>query len=289
MNILNYSVALSSFSLREVLIPGAIVAGIAAVLGLVIVVIFKVFAVPIDERFEALLERLPGVNCGGCGYSGCSGYAQALADGKDCDCSKCAPGGKATAASLAEYLGLETPNYVPKVARLACQGTCAHTQKRYEYRGSLSCQSATQLFAGPNSCVYGCLGFGDCTMACEFNAMELRDGIVHINSDNCTACGQCVKACPKNLISLLPKYEQLYRVACSNPDPGNRVRNVCDIGCIGCRRCVKSCQYGAISMRDNLAVIDPEKCVHCGSCIGVCPTSAIVCGLKLTEKAKEAV
>ncbi len=264
---------------RDVWQPTLIVAAIACLLGIVIVIIFKLFAVPTDERFEELLERLPGVNCGGCGYSGCAGYAEALAKGQDTDCTKCAPGGKDTVKELSAYLGMEAPAYVPKVARLACQGSCSHTSKRYEYTGSMSCASATNLFAGPNSCVYGCLGFGDCVATCEFGAMEIKDGIVHINPDRCTACGCCVKACPKSLLSLMPKYTSLYRVACSNTDAGGRVRKVCDIGCIGCRKCQKACNYSAITMKESLAVIDAEKCVHCGACIGECPTHAIVKGL----------
>lgn len=264
-------------------VPMLVIGITALVMGTIIAIIFKLFAVKEDKRFEELLEIMPGVNCGGCGYSGCAGYAEALANGTDLDCAKCTAGGVETAEALADYMGFEQPAYVPKVAQIACQGTCEHTERRYDYTGSDSCLSAHNLFSGPNACIYGCMGLGDCKVACEFGAIEIKDGIAQIIPERCTACGKCVEACPKHIISIKPKYKQIFQVRCSNPKPGKNVRSVCDIGCIGCRRCVKACEYGAITMEDALAVIDPEKCVHCGACEPVCPTKAIVIGLRIPQ------
>ena len=66
----------------EILIAVLIIAGIGLVAGLGLAIASIVMAVPKDEKAEAVLELLPGANCGACGYSGCSGYAAALAHGE---------------------------------------------------------------------------------------------------------------------------------------------------------------------------------------------------------------
>ncbi|HBP38201.1 MAG TPA: hypothetical protein DD640_05575, partial [Clostridiales bacterium] len=169
----------------------------------------------------------------------------------------------------------------PQVAHIFCQGTRQNTQKRYEYSGTIGCAAAHGLFSGPNSCTYGCIGFGDCVSACPYHAIYLADGIAHIDSSRCTACGICVKTCPKELIQIIPKHLNAYTVKCRNKWPGAMTRKNCKVGCIGCQRCFKVCEYGAITMDGPLAVIDQEKCTHCGKCLLVCPTSAIRQGLML--------
>lgn len=256
-----------------------IVAAMGLVLGIIIIYIFKIFAVPKDEKQEDILEILPGINCGGCGYSGCSGYAGALADGSDKDCSKCTPGGKEVNMALASYLGYAGGAYIPKVAQVACQGSCNHQRVRYQYSGSESCASAHALYSGPASCIYGCVGLGDCAKACPYDAIDMIDDIAVINPDKCVACGICVKTCPKALITLKPKLYDLYQVRCMNPTPGKDAKEVCTKACIGCRLCVKKCPQNSIIMREHVAVIIQETCVHCGICESVCPVKAITVGL----------
>jgi Na+-translocating ferredoxin:NAD+ oxidoreductase subunit B len=265
-------------NLSSVLIPIAIGGGAALVLGALIMVTVKVFAIPVDDRLESIKNLLPGANCGACGYSGCEGYATALSEGEP-DAGKCTVGGPDTANELAALLGLSEPDFLPKVAQVMCQGTTANTSKRYEYTGTPGCAAATGLFSGPNSCSFGCLGYGDCVAACQFGAIDIVDGIARINSDRCTACGLCVATCPKNLIFMVPKHLNAYTVRCRNKWPGAQTRKNCKVGCIGCQRCFKVCEDSAITMDGPLAVIDPAKCTHCGKCLPVCPTQAIRNGL----------
>ena len=242
-----YSIPLLA-AMNAILLSTVVVAIIAAVLGIVIVLVFRAFAVPVDERVEDLLALMPGANCGGCGYSGCSGYAEALADGTDTDVTKCTAGGSDTVEDLGAYLGLSGGVFIPKVAYVRCQGTTEHTHKRYNYTGSPNCQSAHGLFSGPNSCVYGCMGFGDCVTVCDFGAITIEDGIAKVDGTKCVACGKCVTACPKDLIAIIPKHTHTHMVKCQNHWPGGQARRNCSVACIGCQRCVKACPSGAIKM-----------------------------------------
>lgn len=268
-------------TLENIITPALIGSGIALGLGIIITIASKIFAVPVDEKLEAVTNILPGVNCGACGYSGCEAYAQAICSGETDDIAKCPVGGMDTVQELAEYLGRETPDFIPKVAHVFCHGTTEFTQKRYDYSGTISCAAAHGLFSGPNSCTYGCIGFGDCEAVCPYQAIYMAEGIAHVDSTRCTACGLCVEACPKNLIEIIPKHLDAYTVKCRNKWPGAQTRKNCKVGCIGCRRCYKVCEYDAIHMDGPLAVIDQEKCTHCGDCIKVCPTNAIWNGLML--------
>lgn len=271
-----YSILLA---IGDVGMPVLVMGAIALALGGLITVVSNRFTVPVDERVAQLLAILPGANCGGCGYSGCAGYAGALASGDEKVTTKCSVGGKDTAADVAVFLGYAGGNYVPTVAQVHCQGTSGHTKVRFDYEGTKTCKAASLVQKGPGSCVYGCLGFGDCKTVCEFGAIEIKDGVSRIDPDRCTACGACVRECPKSIIHIIPKHKQAYINRCSNPLPGVMVKKACDIGCIGCTLCVRACPEKAISMRDSLAVIDQDKCVRCGECIKVCPPKSITTGL----------
>jgi len=260
-------------TIRNIMVPGVIVLGIAALLGILIVIVSHFFQMPVNAKKESLLAALPGANCGGCGFAGCDGYAQYLADGA-ADTGMCAVGGTDCAQELASILGVEAKFPEPRVVRLLCQGTKDHTTRRYEYSGTLTCNAAHGLLGGPGACTYGCLGYGDCITVCVFHALSRKDGIVQVNVDECTACGQCVKMCPKDLLQLFPKSSEV-AVLCQNTWPGSETRKECSIGCIGCQKCVKTCPAGAISMRESLAVIDQTLCTRCGACVKVCPTHSI--------------
>lgn len=264
---------------NAILIPAVVGAGIALVCGIIIILVFRFFSVEVDPLAETLENIFPGANCGGCGYSGCAAYAAVLADGTEKNTGLCTAGGQEVASAIAAELGVAAETVVPVVANVFCQGTCEKTHERYLYTGTPHCASATGLFSGPNSCTYGCLGFGDCVAACEFNALYIEDGIAKVNHNNCVACGKCVTACPKHLIRLIPKHELATNVTCSNHWPARVAMKACKSACIACRRCVKECPVGAITIENNLAVIDQMKCIHCGKCVGVCPTKAIHQGL----------
>lgn len=267
------SVILELSALRNILIPGLVMLGAALLLGILIVIISHVCAVERNETREALVDALPGANCGGCGFPGCDAYAEyLLAPGADT--SLCSVGGVECAREIASILGTAAVEPEEKVVILHCQGTRNQTGPRYDYLGTLSCHAANGLLAGPGSCTYGCLGFGDCIEVCAFDALRIQDGIVHVNRDNCTGCGQCVKVCPKNLLHLVPVKATL-AVRCQNEWPGALTRKNCHIGCIGCGRCFKVCPSQAITLKGSLATVNQALCTHCDACIEVCPTKAI--------------
>lgn len=273
--------AFSLISLPSIFIATGIGAALSLGLGLILVIASQVFALPVDEKLEEIRSALPGANCGACGYSGCDAYAISLREGKETNVALCPVGGEETAVELAEILGLEPPRFIPQTAYVFCQGTEKNTTKRYHYSGIISCFAAMDLFSGPNSCTYGCIGFGDCVSACPYGALSLSEGIAFVNSSSCRACGLCVSTCPKNLIEIIPRHYNAYTVSCKNKWPGAQTRKNCKAGCIGCGRCARACPSNAITMDGPLAVIDQYLCTHCNQCLEVCPTHAIRRGLPI--------
>lgn len=257
----------------KIILYAVLILGVmGAVFGLVLAIASKVFAVKTDARLDALKDTLPGANCGGCGFSGCGAYAQAVLDGK-AKIGLCAAGGQASADRMAKIMGLAGVESQHVVAMVRCRH--GNALKKGEYHGLESCLSATKVAGkGPNLCEYGCLGFGDCAAACKFGAMKVVDGCALVDSDKCTGCMACAAACPKGLILKVP-YEADIIVACSNRDKGADTRKNCDIGCIGCKICEKNCPNDAIHVIDNLAVIDHTKCDSCGICAEKCPRHLI--------------
>ena len=254
----------------DILIPILIVSIMGLVLGLGLALAAKFMAVPTDEREAKIRECLPGANCGACGYTGCDGYAAAIANG-EAEPDKCAPGGESTAKALGEVLGIEIST-TPKVAFVACQ---RNSKEKYEYTGKPSCLSASLVHGGPLDCQFGCIGLGDCVAACSFDAISIQDGKVVVCEDLCGGCGSCAAVCPKSIIKIVPK-TQTTRVLCSNCHKGPAVVKVCTTSCIACGMCVKACENDAIKLENNVAVIDPDKCINCGKCKAACKRNAII-------------
>ncbi len=261
-----------------ILLAVLLVAGIGVAAGLLLGIASKVFAVPENEKAAAVEELLPGANCGGCGFSGCSGYAEALADGKETDTAKCVAGNADLPEQLAQLLGLAATAAEKKVAVVLCQGNAAKAEIKMEYRGEHSCRAANKLYGGPKSCPYGCIGFGDCVEACPFHAVSLCSGVAVIDPNQCRACGKCVTACPKGIIDLLPAQKAAAIVKCKNTDKGNLAMKVCKVSCIGCKKCEKTCPSNAIHVTDNLARVDRHACTACGACVENCPKGCITIG-----------
>lgn len=257
----------------EILLPVIIVGAIGLISAIGLSVASKIMAVPVDEKQEKLLEALPGANCGACGYSGCEGYAAAIASGEATP-DKCAPGGETSAKAIAEILGVEI-SAEPKVAFIACNGNSEITKEKYAYFGMKSCSAAALLHSGPLECAYGCIGFGDCADACPFGAITVENGKAIICEDICVGCSKCVSACPKSLISVMPKNHKTL-VACSNKQKGAPVVKMCGVSCIACGVCVKQCEENAITIVDNLAVIDQNLCNGCGKCKTVCKRGVLI-------------
>lgn len=259
--------------MREIFIAVGMVSALGLLAGVILTVAARFFAVPTDETAEKITAVLPGANCGGCGYSGCSGYAEAVAKGLAAP-NRCAVGGNAVAEEIGKILGVEVTAAERKVAALRCKGDCNATRKRFQYEGILTCTAANLVHGGDAACSFGCLGYGDCAAACEFGAITLKDGLPHPDTARCTACGQCVKACPRHLMTLRP-ISKTQMVACSSTEKGGPQRKVCTAGCIGCSKCTTVCETGAVTVENNLAKIDWEKCSGCGKCADICPVHCI--------------
>ena len=262
----------------EILIPVIVLAAIAVLCAVLLTVASILFSVKEDERVGQLREVLPGANCGSCGFSGCDGYAKALAEGKTDKANLCTPGGDGVAKQIAEIMGLEAEDVVERVAYVACNGSCQPEERKDEYTGPLSCKAANMSFAGDRKCTFSRLGYGDGAAACPRNAICITDrGVAEIDPRKCIGCGLCVKACPNGIIHLIKDTERVV-VKCNNHYKGAEVRKVCLNGCIACGKCEKSCPHGAIKVIDNLATIDYSKCTGCGTCKDVCPVHCIHAG-----------
>ncbi len=259
--------------MAEILIPILIVGIIGLIAGVGLSLASKFMAVAVDETEEKLLEALPGANCGACGYSGCEGYARAIANGEAAP-DKCAPGGAVAAAAIAEILGVAVEIGEPQVAFIACAGCPEKTAEAYEYSGLKSCMAASLVHKGPLECKFGCIGFGDCAAACPFDAISISNGRPEIDTAKCTACGKCAAACPKALISIIPADRKI-KVVCSNGKKGPEVAKGCKASCIASGLCEKACESEAIKVKGNLAVIDYSKCTACGKCAAACKRGVI--------------
>ena len=233
------------------------------------------FRVEVDEKEEAVLAALPGNNCGGCGYAGCSGLAAAIAKG-EAPVNACPVGGAPVGEKIAAIMGVEAGASERKVAFVACMGDCGKSRQDYEYFGAQDCQMMGFVpGGGPKSCNSGCLGFGSCVKACPFDAIHVVNGVALVDKEKCKACGKCVEVCPKHLISLIP-YDARYAVACSSKDKGPVTMKACDVGCIGCGLCARNCPSQAVEVKDFHAAIDQEKCTGCGTCVEKCPKKCII-------------
>ena len=189
--------------------------------------------------------------------------------------NKCTPGGAKSVAAIAEIMGVEATSAEPMKAVVACSGTCDKTSKRYEFEGIHSCQAVKGLYGGDGLCKFGCLGYGDCTRACAFDAMHIVDGIAKVDREKCTGCGACAAVCPNSVISIVPEHKRKPVVLCQNKDKGALTRKACTAGCIGCMKCAKACPKEAITVENNVAYIDQSKCVGCQLCVKECPVGVI--------------
>ena len=251
-----------------------VLAGLGLVSGVGLGLAARVFAVRVDPRQERIAELLPGANCGGCGYAGCNDYAAAVVRG-DAPPDGCPVGGAATAAAVAEVMGVTVAAKARQVALVRCQGTLDVAPKRFRYNGEASCASAALLGGGDKLCGFGCLGLGDCQRACAFQAIEMcAGGVARVLPERCTGCGRCVEACPKDLIALVPAAATVH-VLCSNRDRGGLARKLCRHACLGCKKCEKYVGDGSIAVRDWLARVDYERPPLDPAVVGECATGAL--------------
>lgn len=252
---------------------------IGLISAVILFVASKKFAVYEDPRIGRVAEVLPQANCGGCGYPGCSGFAEACVKAGSLEGKLCPVGGQAVMTRVAAILGQEAVAAEPKVAVVRCNGSCEHRPRTTRYDGVRSCAVEHATYGGETGCTFGCLGCGDCVSACQFDAirMNAETGLPEVDEAACTACGACAKACPRRIIEIRPKGKNNRRVyvSCVNKDKGPVTRKACKVGCIGCGKCVKVCSFEAITLENSLAYINPAKCKLCRKCEQECPQGAI--------------
>ena len=259
---------------KTVGIVAGIFAAIAVIIVVAILVVGKVFKVDTDEKVTKILENLAGANCGGCGCSGCSGFAAKLASGQG-NLSDCHVTAQENKEEIARILGVTLAKEEKTVAVVKCAGAIQNCAEKFDYVGNPTCADCASLLGGSKACKYGCLGCGDCANVCSESGITVKDKLAKINSPVCLSCGACISACPKHVIERIPASAKVY-VACSSHDKGKDVMNVCKTGCIGCGLCAKKCPEQAITMVNNLPVIDYKKCVGCKLCVSSCPKKTIV-------------
>lgn len=254
--------------------------GLGASAAIILFLVARKFKVEEDPRIDEIEEILPAANCGGCGYAGCRNFAEALVSADDFEGLYCPVGGNETMTAAAKILGREAVAQDPRVAVLLCNGNCDSRPKTNIYDGASSCSIAAILYGGDTGCQFGCLSLGDCVEVCNFDALKMDpvSGLPVVNDESCTACGACVKECPKDLFELRKraKKDRKIYVACKNEDKGGIAKKSCSSACIGCSKCFKVCPFEAITMNNNLAYIDSDKCKLCRKCVPECPTNAII-------------
>jgi RnfABCDGE-type electron transport complex B subunit len=247
---------------------------------LVLYYISQKFYVVEDPRIDLISDKLPGANCGGCGFAGCRNFAESLTKADDLSNLFCPVGGNKVMAEVSEILGKKIVAKEPMVAVVRCNGTQEHRPKLNNYNGVASCAMEHALYTGESGCPNGCLGQGDCVSVCKFDAikMDALTGLPVVEDGKCTACGACVKSCPRNVIELRKKNnkDRKIYVSCTNTEKGAFAKKYCFVACIGCGKCAKVCKHDAITIQNNLAYIDSRKCKLCRACVSECPTKAIM-------------
>ncbi|HEY9115584.1 MAG TPA: RnfABCDGE type electron transport complex subunit B [Bacteroidales bacterium] len=265
-----------------ILIATSALGGLGLVAAVVLYFVASKFKVFEDPKIDEVENSLPAANCGGCGFPGCRAFAEATVkssnEKKSIEGLNCPVGGNEVMQKVAAIVGLEVEMKDPMIAVIRCNGSHTNSPSKVKYEGTSSCSFAHALYAGNGGCMYGCLGLGDCEVACTFDALHMNPetGLPVVN-DKCTACNACVIACPRGIIELRkrgPKDRRIF-VSCINEEKGGPAKKNCEVACIGCTKCEKECKFDAITIENFLAYIDFNKCTLCRKCVEVCPTNAI--------------
>jgi Na+-translocating ferredoxin:NAD+ oxidoreductase RNF subunit RnfB len=256
-----------------VLLTALFAAILAFVLGIALGFFKKLFAIEEDPLIGEVRACLPGANCGGCGFPGCDGYAAAVA-AKSTETNHCTVGGKDVAEKLDAIMGTDAGEVVSVVAVLACQGTPDKAPKKGNYTGLQTCRGAKLSAGGTKLCIWGCLGYGDCTLVCRFGALSMgENGLPQVDRSKCTGCKVCVAECPQGVLKAVPRDSKGPMLLCSNRNTvKGAVMKTCKVGCLKCESCVKNCPEHCITMVNGLPVVDYAKCTSCGTCSEKCPT-----------------
>lgn len=257
-------------------LPILIFVGIGLLAGILLAIVSVALAVKENEKTAKVREALPSINCGACGYSSCDDYAKNVAE-NGAPTNKCVPGGETVAKAVSEIMGVDatSENDDRMVAFVRCNGNCDATSIKYDYEaGVKSCAAVKKIYSGNGACDYGCTGYGDCTKACDFDAISVVNGVAVVDPYKCVGCSKCVNECPSHLIKLVKASKKVH-VQCSSKASGKATRTACQNGCIACGKCQRTCKFDAIAVEDNRAVIDYTKCTDCGECVEACPMHCI--------------
>lgn len=261
--------------MSSILLAVAVMGGLGAFFGLILAVANRFLKVEEDPRIDHVEGMLPGTNCGACGQPGCRAFAEALVGGRT-EPGKCTVSSPEGVEAVAAFLGVAAGERVKRVARLHCAGGLGRARELADYEGFESCRAAALVGAGGRKCSWGCLGLADCAVVCEFDAIRMNDDrLPVVDVDACTACGDCVEICPRDLFELMPIDQHLI-VQCRAPVAAEEARALCSVACDACGRCAQDAEPGLIRMVNNLPVIDrtsraretPDATVRC-------PTGAI--------------
>jgi electron transport complex protein RnfB len=257
------------------LLATAIMTGLGAFFGLGLAIAHRFLHVDEDPRLDIIEEMLPGSNCGACGEAGCRAFAESLVEGRR-QPSKCTVSSEGEINRIAAFLGVDAGQQEKQVARLLCAGGISAARQIAEYEGYGSCRAAHMVGGGGKGCVWGCLGLADCQIACTFDAIHMNDEKLPVVSvDKCTACGDCVDACPRDLFEILPLTHHLI-VQCKAPLEGEEARAICTVTCDACGRCAQDAPPGLIRMENNLPVVDYSAGGPASPAATLrCPTGAI--------------
>jgi Na+-translocating ferredoxin:NAD+ oxidoreductase RNF subunit RnfB len=256
----------------NVLIVLGIVAALAVFFSVLILIVTKVFNIKEDEKVLRILEHLAGANCGGCGRSGCADFAKAIVEGK-ANLNDCHATDSESKKLISAINGIDFVETEPTTAVVKCNGGI-YCFNRYNYLGNPGCENQMYMLGGQKTCPTGCLGGGSCIQVCPEGAICIEDDVAIIDRALCTSCGACINKCPKSCIDRIPLKAPVY-IACTTHCKGKEVITACQKGCTACGICAKKCVYGAITMVNNLPVIDYEKCTGCKVCVEKCPRKCI--------------
>ena len=245
--------------MQEIKLAILVLGSVGFAFAILLAFLSKKLKVEEDPRTEKVLGLLPGLNCGACGFSGCRPFAQAVV--KECKIfNGCLPGGVEVNEKIMEALGIVGCISTQKqVAVCRCGAQGGEKKESCQYNGPQTCRAA-HLTGGALDCTYGCVSLSDCVRACPTNAMTLVNKKIQIDFEKCTGCGQCSRACPRDLFEIVPlaKGKPIYCVGCSNKEKALAVKKVCQCGCIVCGICTKVAN-SPYYLKDNLSSIDYTK------------------------------
>lgn len=236
----------------SIIIPFVLIAVIGGLLGFGLAIADSKLSVKKDEKLTEMENSMPNANCGGCGFAGCSAYAEAVFNHK-AEIGLCAPGGNDLAQKMSQIMGIKTEVMDKKVAHVFCSAVPSNVGKDFDYNGLEDCNAATILFKGEKKCKEGCIGFGSCMKVCPEGAIKRTpEGKIYVDVSLCIGCGKCTKACPLQVIRMIPA-SQKYTVDCNSHEKGPNLRKYCETGCIGCGICEKKCPGSGFTVTSFLA------------------------------------